>query len=224
MPALIAGTTIPDITYFLNLRTVSNIGHSHIGILIQGIPAALCLLAVFAFVMLQPLRALSPRSLGRLLPTSYAFLPLRRFLVIVLSVYVGAWSHVFWDSFTHDGWFFVRNIPALDMQVGPLPVYKYLQYLSGIFGTLAVITWAVLVAKGRPAAPERIANRIMPVTIILSVLAITLYVALGKNNPLTPYIAVIQTTVGGIAGTFLGLLAFSLIDKIHPFTRTTIKA
>ena len=219
LPALIVGSTIPDITYFLHLRTMANIGHSGYGIIIQGIPAALCLLLIFSFVMLQPLRALSPGGIGRLLPEAYPFFPATRLAVIILSIFIGAWSHVFWDSFTHNGWFFMRNIPGLDTQIGPLRAYKYLQYTSGVLGTLGVIIWAIRVTRQRPPARERIANRVVPVALILGIVVVTTYFALGKNNPLTPYIVLIQTTIGLIAGTYLGLLAFSIIDRLRPFRR-----
>lgn len=200
-----------------------NIAHTGYGIVTQGIPASLCLLLVFSFVMLQPLRALSPGGVGRVLPETYSFFPAKRLAVIILSIFIGAWSHVFWDSFTHTGWFFVRNIPGLDTQIGPLRVHKYLQYASGVLGTAGVIIWAVLAARRHPPAPEKIANRITPIIIIASVAAVTTYFALGKNNPLTPYIVLIQTTVGVIAGTYLGVLVFSTIDRIRPFRRIRTK-
>lgn len=219
LPALVVGSTIPDVTYFLNLRTVPNIGHSAYGILVEGIPAALCLLLIFRFVMLAPLRALSSGGLGRILPAAYPMFTAQRLLVIILSIVIGACTHIFWDSFTHDGWFFVRQFPVLDQQMGPLPVYKYLQYASGVFGTMGVILWAYFAGHKREKAPERLVNRTIPIAIILVTLAITLFFALGKNNPLTPYIVVVQTTVGSIAGTYLGLLIYSLIDTIRPFQR-----
>ncbi len=223
LPALIVGTMIPDIKYFLHLRTMENIGHSALGILIQGIPLSLCLLAIFGLVMLGPLRALWPGGFGRILPVTYTFLPAQRFAIIVTSIVIGAVSHVFWDSFTHDGWFFVRRIPLLDMQIGPLPVYKYVQYASGVFGTAAVIVWAIWAARPMPADLPRIANRTIPLCIIIATAAVTLYFALGKNNPLTPYIVLIQSTIGLIAGTFLGLLLFSVIDRLRPFARLSTK-
>jgi hypothetical protein len=60
----------------------------------------------------------------RMLPTSYqqAFLPLcsqpcgSRW-VVVISLLVGTWTHLLWDSFTHsDGWC-VQHLPVLDSVV-----------------------------------------------------------------------------------------------------------
>ena len=223
LPALIVGSTIPDIKYFLHLRTMENIGHTGLGILVQGVPASLCLLALFSFVMLGPLRALSPGGVGRILPESYDFLPKERFVVIVISILIGAATHVFWDSFTHRGWFFVRMIPVLDTQMGPLPIYKYLQYISGVLGTAAVFIWAIYAIKRAPIQAERIANRVGPTSIILVTTIVILYIALGKNNPLTPYIALIQTVIGTISGVALGLFIFALVDRIRPFKRVRTK-
>lgn len=219
LPALIVGSMIPDIKYFLHLRTMENIGHTAFGILVQGIPAALCLLLIFSFVMARPLRALSPGGFGRIIPNNYTFLPIPRFLVIVISIVVGAASHVFWDSFTHQGWFFVRAFPVLDTQIGPLPVYKYLQYISGVLGTAAVLIWTTSATKRAPKSEKRIANRIVPMSIIIGTMLVITYIALGKNNPLTPYITLIQTVIGVISGLSLGLFLFSVVDRLRPFKR-----
>ncbi len=219
LPALIVGSMIPDIKYFLHLRTMDNIGHSAFGILVQGIPASLCLLLIFSTVMLGPLRALSPGGFGRIVPERYLFFPAKRFLVIVTSIAIGAVTHVFWDSFTHEGWYFVRVFPVLDTQIGPLPIYKYLQYISGVVGTAAVLLWALVAIKSASATEDRIANRFGPATIVIGTTLIVTYIALGKNNPLTAYIALIQSVIGVISGVGLGLFFFAIIDKLRPFRR-----
>ncbi|MEL6641047.1 MAG: DUF4184 family protein [Pseudomonadota bacterium] len=219
LPALIVGSAVPDIKYFLHLRTMDNIGHTAFGILVQGIPASLCLLAIFGFILLQPMRALSPAGFGRILPNRYDFFPKERFAIIIVSIVIGAATHVFWDSFTHRGWFFVRLFPVLDMQVGPLPVYKYLQYVSGVLGSAAVLAWAIFAIRKAPVQSERIAHRFVPTCIILVTAIIVTYFALGKNNPLTPYITLIQTVIGSIAGVSLGLFVFAVVDRIRPFQR-----
>lgn len=222
LPALIVGSMIPDITYFLWLRPVINIGHTPFGILVQGIPASLCLLCLFGWIMLGPLRALSPEGLGRVLPDRYAIFSATRLVTIVCSIGLGAATHVFWDSFTHDGWYFVRVFPVLDSEVGPLPIYKYLQYISGILGTAAVLIWAGLAARQVPVSGERIARRKVPFIIVGVTLLIVTSLALSKPAELSPHTILVQSVIGVIAGASLGLFLFACVDKIRPFKRDPI--
>jgi len=218
LPALITGAMIPDIMYFLYLRPVLNMGHTVPGIIIQGIPASLLLLWVFFTLMRAPLAALFPRSLAPLLPPTYTFFPAQRFAVIVLSIALGAATHVFWDSFTHDGRMMVTLLPILETQIGPLPVYKYLQYGSGIFGTVAVVIWGATALRNQPQAPHDHLpkqTRTLALLIILGVTAVVIAIALAKKAPLTPHTMLVQGTIGLIAGVWLGLLAYALWVRLQ---------
>jgi hypothetical protein len=55
---------------------------------------------------------------------------------------IGASSHLFWDSFTHDHGYFVQAIPALQRSVDflgvQIPILKMLQHTSTFIGGLAI--------------------------------------------------------------------------------------
>lgn len=213
LPALITGAMIPDIMYFLYLRPVLNMGHTVPGIFIQGVPASLLLLWIFFAVMRDPLAALFPRTLGPLLPSTYAFLPAKRFFTIVFSIILGAATHVFWDSFTHDGRAMVELFPILKSQAGPVPIYKYLQYGSGIFGTIAMIIWAAITVSRKPRnTHEKLPKqtRTRAILIISGVAALVIAIALSKKAPLTFHTFLVQGTIGVIAGIWLGIFIFAL--------------
>jgi len=63
--------------------------------------------------------------------------------VVIISVLIGAASHIFWDSFTHHNGYFVKTIPTLTNTVAfigmQVPIYKILQHSSTIIGGLIVV-------------------------------------------------------------------------------------
>ena len=66
----------------------------------------------------------------------------RNWLVVTISVLIGAASHICWDSFTHDHGYFVETIPSLTHPVGffskQVPILKILQHSSSLIGGLAI--------------------------------------------------------------------------------------
>ena len=65
---------------------------------------------------------------------------------MAISILIGAASHIFWDSFTHDHGYFVQTIPALQNSVDflgrQIPILKILQHSSTFLGGL-VIAFAI---------------------------------------------------------------------------------
>ena len=63
-----------------------------------------------------------------------------------MSILIGAASHIFWDSFTHDHGYFVQTIPTLQNSVDILgrqiPILKILQHSSTLLGGF-VIAFAI---------------------------------------------------------------------------------
>jgi len=95
-----------------------------------------------------------------------------------VSIILGVWTHLLWDSFTHtDGWM-VRRVAALSAPVifgwynGT--VCHVLQYLSSAFGLAAMTLWyrrlpAPLAAPAGPGAPR---SSVGPVLTLVAAAAI----------------------------------------------------
>jgi hypothetical protein len=70
----------------------------------------------------------------------------QNWLVVTISILIGAASHIFWDSFTHDHGYFVQTIPALQNSVDflgrQIRILKILQHSSTLLGGL-VIAFAI---------------------------------------------------------------------------------
>lgn len=113
-PALVIGSLTPDAGYCLGELGGRDWGvftHGVLGSVVFCLPLGMVLLALF-YALRSPV--------VRMLPTPYqqALLPLCRrssgsSWVVVLSLLIGTWTHLLWDSFTHnDGWF-VQHLPVL---------------------------------------------------------------------------------------------------------------
>ncbi|GAA1610508.1 hypothetical protein GCM10009789_76070 [Kribbella sancticallisti] len=104
---------------------------------------ALLALLVFHLVLRRPLVALAPAALAARLPLPpRGFSPVRVFWIVV-SVVIGGFTHVLWDSFTHyDGYFVRHNWDFFTANITSYwDVNRVLQYLSSIGGILAIAVW-----------------------------------------------------------------------------------
>lgn len=90
---------------------------------------------------------------------------LRQWLLAGGAVLIGAFTHLIWDAFTHEGARGVRMIPALDDWLVDVAGHhlagpRFLQDASSLLG-LAIVGWIALHSlrrsAERPPAPRRIA-------------------------------------------------------------------
>jgi hypothetical protein len=159
MVPLIIGAMTPDVPYYLPSRIAEYIPdatHTALGTLTVDLPIGLSLL-LFIWLLRAPLAApLGPGPRAKCLtalerfgsrPLNWALAP--------LSILIGAWTHLAWDSFTHaDGWL-VGRVPALS---APVSFFSYtgelchvLQYVSSVFGLVVLAIWFVLLPQPAPA-------------------------------------------------------------------------
>jgi hypothetical protein len=158
MVPLIIGAMTPDVPYYLPSRIsehIPDVTHTALGTLTVDLPIGLSLL-LFIWLLRAPLAApLGPSPRAKCLTALERFgsRP-RNWLLAPLSILIGAWTHLAWDSFTHaDGWL-VGRIPALSR---PVSFFSYtgelchvLQYVSSVFGLVVLAIWFILLP--RPAA------------------------------------------------------------------------
>ena len=148
----------PDVPYFLPWRIAKHIPqgatHTLLGTLTLDLPFGILML-LFLWLLRVPLAApLGPAPQAKCLAAVERFgsRPIN-WLLAPLSLLVGSWTHLLWDSFTHaDGWM-VTRISALS---APVSFFSYtgelchvLQYVSSVFGLAVLAVWFALL----PAAP-----------------------------------------------------------------------
>ncbi|RKZ85434.1 MAG: hypothetical protein DRR19_16385 [Candidatus Parabeggiatoa sp. nov. 1] len=155
----------------------------------------------------------------------FHFVPLQRFLLIILSLFIGALTHIAWDSLTHQsGWVVVQlpilSLPIIETSQVSIKVYKVLQYGSTLLGATLLLYWYL---KWLKQAPSLSINALTPLStqtkwlIIFSIGLSASFVAgiygFVSKDPFTNlysfYKFVGLTVVAGILCVFVELMIFS---------------
>ena len=150
LTGLVIGSLTPDFEYFLRMRIKSNYSHTIDGLFWFDLPLGLLLAFIFHNIVRDSLFNNLPPFLKSRFSTFKQFDWNRHFkqnwIVVTISIIIGAASHIFWDSFTHDHGYFVQTIPALQNSVDflgrQIPILKILQHSSTLLGGL-VIAFAI---------------------------------------------------------------------------------
>jgi len=147
LTGLVVGSLTPDFEYFIRMRIQSNYSHTLSGLLWFDLPLGVLLAFIFHNIVRDSLFDNLPVILKS------RFLLFKQFdwnnyfknnwFVVTASVLIGAFSHLFWDSFTHEHGFFVETIPALTNTIEILgkqiPILKILQHSSTLIGGLVIV-------------------------------------------------------------------------------------
>lgn len=140
---LVVGSCTPDLGYHLHRFDIATLAHTLAGVFIVCLPSGVLLAVLlqrFGRLLIQPLPrrhrdALAPLTSGGWPPRG------RAWLALVVSVCLGALTHVVWDGFTHHSgwvvqhWALLREpLPGTD---GPA-AFHLLQHASSLVGALAL--------------------------------------------------------------------------------------
>lgn len=222
--ALVIGSMIPDLPLFWPLPLGYEATHSVMGLVTACLPLGLACFLLFQIVMKRPLFALLPAALRRRCGALLGRRPALSFGALAwasLAVLIGASTHVFWDSFTHQGRWGSRLIPgigrtAMTVQGHALPAFKLLQYGSTLVGLPCLVLFlAAWFYRRSPSsvdegpgldAPSRVAvcMGLVAIPLMMGVLA-------WRREDLTRYERLgLAITASGLALTVV-LLAYCLV-------------
>lgn len=182
LPALVVGSIVPDAGYFSGRLRLEELSHSFVGSFAFALPVG-----ALALLLTERIRAF---ALERLRPTS----PTARLLndwpalgspaVVLVSLLVGAWTHLFLDSFTHTSGWFVQHVPFLRLSlltvagrhIRPCSLLWYGCSFAGIaLVFLAFWNWQRTLSASSPASfPRRpnwpaallIAGAVLPIEVV----------------------------------------------------------
>jgi hypothetical protein len=140
----------PDLIYFLLCHTtMRGFSHSWSGLFLFCLPAGVAF--VFAFhglvkrEMILNLPMPFDRWLSGLAHSEFKVSRGRGWIVLTISVLIGALSHFFWDSFTHAEGEIVKMLPVLNTEftfLGFSRSYsRWIQHASTIVGGIAVLRY-----------------------------------------------------------------------------------
>ncbi len=238
-PALLIGTVCPDLLYFVRLRGGDPEAHTLLGSFTFCLPAGLVLLLFWEVALRRPVVLLLPAPHRHAAWAALQRAPLHtpRWLArAVLSVLVGAWSHVAWDLFTHDNPGVIARLPVLDDVVvralgHSLRLFSALQYASSVAGLVllagAYARWLATAPRARdievPHVPRAVRTAALALLAIAPPIAAA-WVAVtttgGHGSELALLRAVVvQFLIGWVAAFGAVLVALSLGVSAFAFAR-----
>ncbi len=157
MTALIIGSMTPDFEYFLRLKVRSDFSHTLFGVFWFDLPLGIILCFVFHLLVKKLLFKNLPSFLqsrfNNFIDFDFIDYFKKHFLIVIFSLLLGAFSHLFWDGFTHHDGFFVELFPVLSIKsvygvisiftipIFPFPLFKFLQHLSTLVGGICISFW-----------------------------------------------------------------------------------
>lgn len=218
LTGLVIGILTPDFEYFLRMRIKSNYSHTIDGLFWFDLPLGLLLAFWFHNIVRDRLFENLPPFLKSRFSTFKNFDWSRHFkqnwLVVTISILIGAASHIFWDSFTHDHGYFVQTIPTLQKSVDflgrQIPILKILQHSSTLLGGL-VIGFAIYKL---PTYKTEIENINLKYWVILAALTLTIIsIRLLSGLDFKQYGNVIVTAIS--AGLISLMLTPIILNKFN---------
>ena len=223
---LVVGSIAPDLGYYVGRFDMGTFAHSGLGILLFCIPVsvALSLLVIrWRLALTAPLPTRHRNAIDRLATPDTA--SLAGIASLVAATFVGALTHVLWDSFTHATGEAVRSISVLRALIGVyggrnLYVYNVLQHASTALGLLVLVIgyWRWLRrsdAVPRDAGPVR--GLSLVAALALAAVLLGLYCALwiappaGSISRLVVRVVMYATTV--FATLYVALAMLMVRDK-----------
>jgi hypothetical protein len=205
LTGLVIGSMVPDAEYFIRMRMLSHYSHTWQGFVWFDIPLAYILVILYEIFVKDKLIAHLPASLNRRFFGYRGFVTyytLQYFLVILISVAIGAASHIAWDGFTHPSGMFVHRIPyslhIVTLHGYRFYIYTLLQHTSTVAGALVIFISYYMLPKGELTRAKHIAGYWWQV-VLVAVVVVAIKLATGM--PLHHYETLIVTIVsGGLIG------------------------
>jgi hypothetical protein len=158
--ALVIGSMVPDLPYFLPLPVGRSQTHQLSGVLTVDLVIGLAVVLVWHGLLGPAAVALAPAAVRARLPPG-APTPPRALLgapsavvLLVASLLVGCLTHVIWDGFTHYGGWGAEHVHWLHARQGWIRGYRWAQYASGVGGLAVLAGWAARWWRTTPERPD----------------------------------------------------------------------
>lgn len=144
---LVAGAVSPDFEYFFKASVNGVHGHTLTGILYFDLPVGMLLGLLFHGLVKRNLLSNLPHFMqsrvAELAALDFYQHLKQEWFVVGYSVVLGAATHIFWDSFTHNGAFFVSYFEVYKKVHVPFqgvnyPLFYALQHISTFIGLASV--------------------------------------------------------------------------------------
>jgi hypothetical protein len=227
--ALVIGSVTPDCAYFLPFSVSRKVSHSVPALFWYCVPVGLAGYLLFHLVLKRPLVSLMPAALANRLGRTVSaarLLPPVPWSSVVVSLLIGAITHLIWDAFTHRGDPTVQALGFLRVRlfsVGGYRVFGYrlLQHVSTVLGMYAGVRWVRAWMRRTPAAshctlslPPR--SRGLCVTLIVAPAMLSGSVTGLTNLPVNITVSAVLDALGdamiaGITTLGVAVIAFAVL-------------
>jgi hypothetical protein len=217
LSALIIGSMTPDFEYFIRMRDYSKYSHTWSGAIWFDLPLGLILLFLYHNLVRNTMIEHLPFGLNARF-SAFEKLNWNKYfrknvLVVIISLFVGIASHIFWDSFTHDWGYFTNNIPELknNMRIFDYEITGagFVQDASSVVGSIIMLIYIFRMPKGNYTRRKKIFNFwILVGLMMVSIVNFRLYF-----GPLRGYQLIYDLAVTVISGFFIGIIVVSALLK-----------
>jgi Domain of unknown function (DUF4184) len=213
LTGLVVGSIVPDFEYFIRMRTEIMYSHTLKGLFIFNLPLGLLICFIFHNVVRNSLFSHLPYILNSRLSNFKRFnwnaYFRKNWYIVIISLLVGAFSHLFWDRFVHENGYlphifnyFGKTADFVDIEITE---YKTLHQLSSFAGGLIVL-YALfqLPVTDRVRRPFYFKYWIYVLLIMTGILVLRFY----NGFITTDYYR--EFTISLISAFFIALIAISL--------------
>ncbi len=219
---LIIGSITPDFEYFLRLKIYSIHSHTLAGLFYFNLPLGLLL----AFIFHLSVKRIIVHYLPYVIKSRVIIIAKRNWLnylrkrwyIVCISILLGAFSHLVWDSFTHHSGYFVMLIPVLKKELilenYNIPYYKVLQHASTLLGIM-YITYSIAKLEKINVVTEISKWRFWLGVLSMSIVMLVIYLGIEGSFALGTIIA------ATIAFLLLSITLMSLVTMCQKNTTTS---
>jgi hypothetical protein len=188
LTGLVIGSITPDFEYFIRMKIQSNYSHSVLGLFWFDLPLGLLLTFIYHLIVRDQFISNLPKVLNGKLSAFKHFDWLTYFkqnwIIVVVSIFIGAASHILWDDFTHPTGYFVCRIAWLNSEAVIFKIhvraYNILQQLSSLFGGIIVVL-AILSLKNKESDQSHKKSKYWVVVSLITILIFTIRIFTGLN-------------------------------------------
>jgi hypothetical protein len=214
---LIVGSLSPDFEYFFKMSVDSIYSHSKAGLFYFDLPVTIVLAFLFHHLVKSNLIGNLPAFFQKRFQDTLRFNFLQylktNWWIFLYSSLIGAGSHIFWDSFTHNNRFFSRKFSAIYQSISVpfdgvnYPFFYVLQHISTFVG-LTIVTLYILFKKPRQhrelTAPK-ISYWLLVFAIAIVVLRVRFFYHVSDYN-------LGNVVVSSITGLLIGIVCCGFIN------------
>jgi hypothetical protein len=186
-PALVIGSVVPDLGYGFGSLHVEEFSHTLLGCFGFSLPVGALILWFFYRFRLRAVVWLPGRFKRLFLPLCQR--PAGSPVVMGLSLLIGSWTHLLWDSFTHKQGWFVQRLPVLQGHIGFVAGHNVRVFHLLWYGcSFAGVVWLCVALENWMQAAEGASSSIPRKAKVQNALVVaSLTLALGVVHHLNPH-------------------------------------